>query len=123
MRPSPAFPHRRESRRVSAPRSGLNSVMLIGRLVADPELCRTSSGVTMTRFRVATNVRGTAEFHSVVAWGRLGQLVARQFTMGQLIRVDGSLHSRSWKATSGETRRITEVVADWCYTVPLGSEE
>ena len=123
MRPFLAFPHRRESRRVSAPRSGLNSVMLIGRLVADPELHRTLSGVTITRFRVATNVRGTTEFHSVVAWARLGQLVARQFSKGQLIRVDRSMHSRTSKATSGETRRITEVVADWCYTVPLGSEE
>jgi single-strand DNA-binding protein len=92
--------------------------MLIGRLVADPELQRTQSGIAMTRFRVATNVGSNTEYHSVVAWRRLGELVERQFSKGQLIRVDGSLHARSWKADNGAPRRVVEVVADWCYTVP-----
>jgi single-strand DNA-binding protein len=95
----------------------LNNVMLIGRLAADPELRRTSTGLAVTHFRVATNVRGKTEFHSVVAWRRLGELVARQFSKGHMIRVDGSLHGHSWKTDNGETRRSVEVVADWCYTV------
>jgi single-strand DNA-binding protein len=97
--------------------------MLIGRLVADPEMRRTSNGHVVTRFRVATNVGAQTEFHSVVAWRRLGELVARQFRKGQLIRVDGSLHGRTWTTHDGTPRRATEVVADWCYTVPRESEQ
>lgn len=99
-------------------RDGMNNVMIIGRLVADPEFRRTSTGVLMTRFRVATTVGGNTEFHSVVAWARLGQLVARQFTKGQLIRVDGSLQRRSWQAKTGEPGRAVEIKADWCYSLP-----
>jgi len=99
-------------------RDGLNSVMLIGRLVANPELRHTQSGTVVTHFRIATNVGSNTEFHSVIAWKRLGELVARQFEKGQLIRVDGSLHARSWTANNGEQRRAVEVIAHWCYTVP-----
>ena len=113
MRPRPSVPQRK----------GLNSVMLIGRLVADPELRRTSNGVVMTRFRMATNVGARTEFHSVLAWRRLGELVARQFRKGQLIRVDGSLHARTWTATNGQTRRTVEVIADWCYSMPRGPDD
>jgi single-strand DNA-binding protein len=104
-------------------RSGLNSVMLIGRLVADPELRRTSNGVVLTRFRMATNVGTRTEFHSVVAWRRLAELVDRQFRKGQLIRVDGSLHARKWTDTNGEPRRTVEVIAEWCYSMPREPDE
>lgn len=112
----------RETRQQTASRN-VNSVTLVGRLTADPDLRQTRSGVAMTRFRVATNIRGTAEFHSVVAWARLGELVAKQFRKGELIRVDGSLRSRSWKSESGEDRRTVEVVAEQCYTVPRMAAE
>jgi single-stranded DNA-binding protein len=95
-----------------------NEVTVVGRLVADPEFLRTSTGVFMTRFRVAAKVPGGKAFYSVVAWARLGQLVARQFSKGQLIRVDGSTRRRSWESKTGDIRQATQVVADWCYSVP-----
>lgn len=113
MRPFSSHPARRAYRQ----RSGLNSVMLVGRLVADPELRRTSNGVGVTRFRIAINVGNSTEFHSV-AWRRLGELVARQFTNGQLIRVDGSLHTRQWNTNDAERRHAVEIIAEWCYSVP-----
>jgi hypothetical protein len=88
-------------------REDMNKVLIVGRLVDDPDFRRTPSGVLMTRFRVSTTVGGSTESYSVVAWARLGQLVARQFTKGQMIRVDGSLR-----------KPTREVIADWCYSVP-----
>jgi single-strand DNA-binding protein len=96
----------------------MNYVQLVGRLVADPELRRTGTGLAITRFRIATNVRGTSEFHSVVAWRRTGELIARQFKKGQHIKIDGALHGRTWKTDSGETRRSVEVIVNSVYTMP-----
>jgi single-strand DNA-binding protein len=102
-------------------RGDVNMVQIVGRLAADPELKRTSNDIVVVRFRVATNVRGRTEFHSAVAWRRLGELVARQFKKGDPIRVDGALHGRTWKNANGETRRTVEIIAEWCYAMPAMS--
>jgi hypothetical protein len=94
-----------------------------GALSSGRPVSRVLSGVSREAIRSIAHKpprdqgRGAA-FYTVVAWARLGQLVARQFTKGQMIRVDGSVQRRPWQSKAGQAPRTVEVVADWCYCVP-----
>lgn len=94
----------------------VNSVQLIGRLAADPDLRYTGEkGTPYCRLRVATDrvVRGTrrTEFHDVVAWNALAEQCAQALTKGQLVYVDGRLESSSWEK-EGQRHRTIRIVAD-----------
>src|SRR5690242_4446380 len=97
----------------------LNKVQLIGRLGGEPETRVVQSGMSVTTFSVATNRQWTAkdgtvqeetEWHTVVAWDRLGQVCAEHLHKGRLVYVEGRLHTRSWE-TNGQKNYKTEVVA------------
>lgn len=97
----------------------LNRVVLIGRLVADPELRYTQSGIAVTTFRLAvdrpyTNREGEREtdFIDVVAWRKLAEICAHNLTKGRLTAVDGRLQVRSYDDSQGIRRRVAEVVAE-----------
>ena len=100
----------------------LNKVFIIGRLAADPESRTTQSGQTMVRLRVATNrvwndrttgeKREQVEFHTVIAWGGLGEVASKYLRKGQLAMFEGRLQTRSWQGQDGIKRYATEVVAD-----------
>ena len=98
----------------------LNKVILMGRLVADPELRHTQSGIAVVSFRVAVdrNYRSadasaqTADFIDVVAWRNTAEFVAKWFTKGKMIIVSGSIQSRNWTDKDGNKRYTVEVVAD-----------
>lgn len=101
--------------------SGVNKVMLLGRLGADPEMKTTSNGKTVTRLSVATNSQWTdnqgqrqerTEWHRVVVWGKLAELCGRYLTKGQQAYVEGRLETRSWEDNSGVKQWTTEVVAN-----------
>ena len=100
----------------------MNVVCLMGRLTADPELRQTPSGVSVTRFTVAVD-RGyvkageerKADFINVVAWRQTAEFVCKYFSKGQLIALDGTLQTRSYKDRDGNNRYITEVVTDNVY--------
>ena len=97
----------------------LNSIIIMGRLTADPELRSTSSGLSVTSFTVAVD-RGyvrpgeekKADFIPVVAWRQTADFVSKYFRKGSMIAVQGSLQSRSFEDKNGNKRVAYEIVAD-----------
>jgi single-strand DNA-binding protein len=100
---------------------GLNKVMIIGNLGADPEMRFTPSGQSVTNFRVAVtrnwkNADGQqqeeTEWFSIEAWGRLGEVANEYLSKGRKVYVEGRLRTHSWEdQNSGEKRYRTNVVA------------
>ncbi|HEX6972380.1 MAG TPA: single-stranded DNA-binding protein [Limnochordia bacterium] len=97
----------------------LNRIVLIGRLVADPQLRYTPSGIPVTNFTLAvnrgfTNQQGEQEtdFIDTVCWRKLAETVANHLTKGRLVAVEGRLQIRSYDASDGTRRKAAEVVAD-----------
>lgn len=97
----------------------LNRVILMGRLVSDPELKTTTSGISVTSFRIAVDrsyvkagAERQADFFDIVAWRNTAEFVCRNFAKGSLIAVDGQLQSRQYQAKDGTNRTVIEVVAD-----------
>lgn len=95
--------------------------MLIGRMVADPELRYTQKGAPVCDFRVAASRRyknkdsGEAQeetlFINVVAWRRQAELVNEYLKKGSAVLIEGRLRSRQWETPQGEKRSAIEVVA------------
>lgn len=97
----------------------LNRVILMGRLVADPELKTTNSGVSVCSFRIAVDrnyvkngEQRQADFFDIVAWRSSAEFVCKHFAKGALIAVDGQLQSRQYQTKDGSNRSAVEVVAD-----------
>ncbi|MEE1126153.1 MAG: single-stranded DNA-binding protein [Acutalibacteraceae bacterium] len=97
----------------------LNRVVIMGRLVAEPELKTTGSGISVSSFSVAVDrnyvKQGTerqTDFINVVAWRQTAEFVCKYFAKGQLIALEGSLQTRSYQDRDGHNRYVTEVVAD-----------
>jgi single-strand DNA-binding protein len=97
----------------------MNVVVLIGRLVADPELRYTPSGVAVCTFRIAVDRRfksesgeREADFIDIVAWRQQAEFVANYMSKGRLVGVQGRMQTRSWVQQDGQKRWRTEVVAD-----------
>ncbi|MDY3014682.1 MAG: single-stranded DNA-binding protein [Evtepia sp.] len=101
----------------------LNKIFLQGRLVADPELRHTQSGVAVASFRLAVDRdfkdRETgerkADFINVVAWRQTGEFVSRFLSKGRMAIVEGKLQTREYTDREGNRRYATEVVADNVY--------
>ena len=97
----------------------LNSIIVMGRLTADPELRSTSSGLSVTSFTVAVD-RGYArtgeerktDFIPVVAWRQTADFVSKYFRKGSMIAVQGSLQSRSYEDKNENKRVAYEIIAD-----------
>ncbi len=101
--------------------AGLNKVMIIGNLGADPEMRYTADGNALTSFRVAASRnwstpdgerREETEWFSVVAWRKLAEQCSQFLQKGRRVYVEGRLRTRSWDTPEGEKRYRTEVVAD-----------
>ncbi len=99
----------------------LNKVMLIGRLVADPELRAIPSGQSVANFRVATSrqwndqagqPQSQTEFTQIVAWGKLADLANQYLRKGRQVYVEGRLQTRSWVDKQNLKHWRTEVVAE-----------
>ena len=97
----------------------LNRVILMGRLVADPELKTTASGINVTSFRIAVDrsyvksgEERKADFIDIVCWRQHADFVCRYFGKGSLIAVEGQLQTRTYQAKDGTNRNVVEVVAD-----------
>ena len=92
----------------------INNVVLIGRLVRDPELRRTERGKAVVSFTLACNKQYNKEqtdFIPVVCWDKLAENVSQYVSKGNLVGVDGSLQSRSYKDKEGHNRTVLEVLA------------
>jgi len=99
----------------------LNKVMIIGNVVRDPEMRTTPNGRNVTSFSVATNrvwkdnndqKQSKAEFHNLVAWGRLAEIVSQYLKKGSKVYVEGRLETRSWDDPNGIKRYRTDIIAD-----------
>ena len=100
----------------------LNKVSLIGNVANDPETRSLESGQSMARFRIATNYiwkdyktktkKETVEFHNIVAWGRLADIIGQYIKKGSKLYIEGRLQNRTWENKNGERKYMTEVVAD-----------
>ena len=99
----------------------VNKVIILGNMARDPEIRTTQSGQKIVTFVVATNRQwnskqsgekgSLAEFHNVVAWGRLAEICADFLYKGRPVYVEGYLKTRSWETDSGAKAYRTEIVA------------
>lgn len=97
----------------------MNKVILMGRLVRDPEVKETGAGVAMCSFCVACDRRyqkkgeeKQADFITCVAWRQTAEFVAKHFAKGHRICIEGAIQTRSWTDDKGERRFSTEVAVE-----------
>lgn len=100
----------------------VNKVILIGNLGKDPEVKYTPSGVPVAKFSLATNERfkdksgewqDRTEWHNIVAWQRMAEIVGEYVKKGSKIYIEGKLQTSSWEdKQSGEKKYRTEIVAN-----------
>lgn len=101
--------------------SGVNKVILVGRLGKDPEVRHLESGVAVASFSVATSEtykdrnsgerKEITEWHNVVLWRGLAEVAEKYLNKGDMVYIEGKLRTRSWEK-EGVTRYTTEVVGD-----------
>ncbi len=101
---------------------GVNKVILIGNLGADPEVRYTQSQSAVANLRIATSEqwrdkqtgenRENTEWHNVVMFGRLGEIAGEYLKKGSKVYVEGRLQTRKWQDKSGNDRYTTEIVAN-----------
>ncbi len=100
---------------------GVNKVILIGNLGADPETRYTANGTAVTNIRIATSdswrdkqsgeQQERTEWHQVVLWGRLGEIAAEYLRKGRQVYIEGRIQTRKWQGQDGQDRYTTEIVA------------
>ncbi|HHT43819.1 MAG TPA: single-stranded DNA-binding protein [Firmicutes bacterium] len=97
----------------------LNRVILIGRLVADPQLRYTQTGIAVTNFTLAVDRpfvgqsgEREADFIDIVTWRKQAEVCANHLTKGRLVAIEGRLQIRSYDDQNGVRRKAAEVVAD-----------
>lgn len=101
--------------------SGVNKVILVGRLGKDPEVRNLDSGVAVANFSIATSEtyrdkttnekKEITEWHNIVLWRGLAEIAQKYLHKGDMVYIEGKLRTRSWEK-EGVTRYTTEVVAD-----------
>ena len=101
--------------------AGVNKVILIGNLGADPEVKYLTNGTTVANFRIATsenrlNKAGEkttiTEWHRIVTFGRLAEICKEYLNKGKQVYIEGRIRSRSWEDKDGNRRFTTEIVAN-----------
>jgi single-strand DNA-binding protein len=101
--------------------SGVNKVIIVGRLGTDPELKSVGNGQNVARLSVATseawtgkdgNKQEKTEWHRITVWGKLAEICAKHLSKGRQVYVEGRLQTRSWEDPQGQKRYSTEIVAN-----------
>lgn len=100
--------------------SGVNKVILVGRLGQDPDLRNTPSGQQVCTLNIATsetwvkdgNKEERTEWHRVVLWGRQAELASKYLRKGRLVYIEGKLQTRTWQDQQNQKRYMTEIVAN-----------
>jgi single-strand DNA-binding protein len=101
--------------------SGVNKVIIVGRLGADPEVKAVGQGSTVTRLNVATSEnwmgkdgqkQERTEWHRIVVWGKLAEICGKHLSKGRQVYVEGRLQTRSWEDNQGQKKYATEIVAN-----------
>jgi single-strand DNA-binding protein len=101
---------------------GVNKVILVGNLGADPETRYTANGSAITNIRVATSEswrdkqtgenQERTEWHRVVFFSRLAEIAGEYLRKGSQVYIEGSIRTRKWQDQSGQDRYTTEIVAN-----------
>jgi single-strand DNA-binding protein len=101
---------------------GVNKVILVGNLGADPETKYTAGGAAITNIRVATSEswrdkqtgenQERTEWHRVVFFGRLAEIAGEYLRKGSQVYIEGKLRTNKWQDQSGQDRYSTDIVAD-----------
>ncbi len=101
---------------------GVNKVILVGNLGADPETRSMPSGMTVTNIRIATSEswkdkssgaqQERTEWHNIALFGRLGEIASEYLRKGSQVFVEGKLRTRKWQDKTGNDRYTTEIIAD-----------
>lgn len=100
----------------------LNKVMLIGNVGVDPSIRYTQTGVCVAQVRLATTEKGytlpsgtqvpeRTEWHNLIFWGKLGEIVEKYVRKGDKLYVEGKIQSRQYDDKQGIRRQITEILA------------
>lgn len=98
--------------------SGVNKVILVGRLGADPEVRYSAGGMAVAKFNLATSEtrkdkdgskQEKTEWHRVVAFGKLGEICGEYLSKGKQVYVEGKLQTNSWEDKDGNKKYTTEV--------------
>lgn len=97
----------------------INAILIMGRMVANPELKQTTNGTYVTSFVVAVDRdyvpkdgERQADFIPVVAWSKTAEFICKFFRKGQMIAIQGTLQTRNYEDKSGNNRKAVEVVAE-----------
>lgn len=99
----------------------LNKAQLIGRVTRAPELKNLQGGQAVTKFSIATNhsykdkngeKQESTQFHNIVAWGKLAEVISQWVTKGQEIYVSGRIEYREWDKQDGTKGYMTEIIAE-----------
>ena len=98
----------------------LNKVLLIGNLTRDPEMRSLPSGQPVASFGLATNrvwskngqKQTQAEFHNIVAFGRLAEIASQYLSKGKMAYIEGRIQTRTWQDKEGNKKNRTEVIAE-----------
>jgi single-strand DNA-binding protein len=100
--------------------AGVNKVILVGNLGADPEVKFLGSGTQVANFRMATTENrvnrsgekiAMTEWHRIVAFGRLAEICGQYLNKGKQVYIEGRLRTRSWEDKDGNRRYTTEIIA------------
>lgn len=101
--------------------SGVNKVIIVGRLGADPEVKAVGQGTTVTRLNIATSENWVGkdgqkqertEWHRVVVWGKLAEICGKHLSKGRQVYVEGRLQTRQWEDQQGQKKYTTEIIAN-----------
>ncbi len=101
--------------------AGVNKVILIGNLGADPEIRYTPSGTAVANLRLATSETRTnkegqketkTEWHRIVTFGKLAEICGEYLSKGRQIYIEGRIQTRSWEDRDGNKKYTTEIVAN-----------
>lgn len=112
--------------------AGVNKVIIVGRLGADPEIKSVGNSQSVARLNIATseswtgkdgNKQERTEWHRVVVWGRQAENCAKHLSKGRQVYVEGRLQTRSWEdSATGQKKYATEIVASTVQFLGGGSE-
>lgn len=112
--------------------SGVNKVILLGRLGTDPEVKTVGAGRTVARLNLATSENWTdkdgnrqerTEWHRVDVWGKQAELCGQYLSKGRMVYVEGKLQTRSWEDQQGQKRYATDIVASTIQFVGGNSQQ
>lgn len=100
--------------------AGINKVILVGNLGADPEIRYTPGGMAVANFSLATSEtfskdgqkQTKTEWHKIVAFGKLAEICGEYLSKGRQVYIEGKIQTRSWEDKEGVKKYMTEIVAN-----------